>query len=144
VRVDVCESDAVLAGAARAEEAAKDVAAVPTNHDGEAAIGKHCRLALGEQMRVSHEFRLVAHATGRADEIAVRLRKHVAGVAGAECGAEPDVLERRRIRASPVVFEIPVEHRPARVAIDPYYKLIDRDRGNNVRAVLSAGAPAGR
>ena len=53
-------------------------------------------------------------------------------------------LERRRIRASPVAFEIVVDQRPARVAIDPYYKLIDRDRGDNVRAVLSAGAQAGR
>jgi hypothetical protein len=58
-------------------------------------------------------------------------------------GAEP-FFERRRIRASPVVFEIVVDRRPARVAIDPYYKLIDRDRGDNVRAVLSAGAQAGR
>jgi len=49
-------------------------------------------------------------------------------------------LERRRIRASPVSFEIVVDQRPARVAIDPYSKLIDRDRGDNVRAVLSAGA----
>jgi len=48
-------------------------------------------------------------------------------------------LERRRIRASPVAFEIAVGQRPARVAIDPYYKLIDRDRGDNVRAVLPAG-----
>ena len=53
-------------------------------------------------------------------------------------------LERRRIRASPVAFEIVVDRRPASVAIDPYYKLIDRDRGDNVRAVLSAGAQAGR
>ena len=32
---------------------------------------------------------------------------------------------------------------PTRVAIDPYYKLIDRDRGDNVSAVLSAGAQTG-
>lgn len=51
-------------------------------------------------------------------------------------------LERRRISASPVVFEIVVGQWPARVAIDPYYKLIDRDRGDNVRAVLSAGDAA--
>ncbi|HEV8581432.1 MAG TPA: M1 family aminopeptidase [Thermoanaerobaculia bacterium] len=44
-------------------------------------------------------------------------------------------LERRRIRASPVAFETVVGQRPAWVAIDPYYKLIDRDRGDNVRAV---------
>ena len=53
-------------------------------------------------------------------------------------------LEKRRISASPVAFEIVVDQRPARVAIDPYYKLIVRDRGDNVRAVLSAGAQAGR
>ncbi len=51
-------------------------------------------------------------------------------------GGTPLFLERRRIRASPVVFEIAVEQRPASVAIDPYYKLIDRDRGDNVRAVV--------
>jgi len=45
-------------------------------------------------------------------------------------------LERRRVRASRVVLEIVVDERPVRVAIDPYYKLIDRDRGDNVRAVL--------
>ena len=44
-------------------------------------------------------------------------------------------LERRRIRASPVAFEIVVDQRPAWVAIDPYYKLIDRDRDDNVRAL---------
>jgi ABC-type transport system involved in multi-copper enzyme maturation permease subunit len=44
-------------------------------------------------------------------------------------------LERRRIRASRAAFEIVVDRRPARVAIDPYYKLIDRHRGDNVRAV---------
>lgn len=54
-------------------------------------------------------------------------------------GGEPVVfLERRRIRASPVNFEIVFDQRPARVVIDPYYKLIDRDRGDNVRTVLSA------
>ena len=53
-------------------------------------------------------------------------------------------LEPRRIRASPVAFEVVVDQRPAQVAIDPYYKLIDRDRGDNVRAVLSDAAQAGR
>ena len=62
----------------------------------------------------------------------------------AEGGGTVLFLERRRIRASPVSFEIVVDQRPARVAIDPYYKLIDRDRGDNVRAVLSAGAQGGR
>jgi ABC-2 type transport system permease protein len=59
-------------------------------------------------------------------------------------GGTPLFLEQRRIRASPVAFDIVVGQRPARVAIDPYYKLIDRDRGDNVRVVVSAGAQAGR
>jgi aminopeptidase N len=58
--------------------------------------------------------------------------------ADGEGGGTELFFERRRISASPVVFEIAVDRRPARVAIDPYYKLIDRDRGDNVRAVLSA------
>ncbi|MDQ2676926.1 MAG: hypothetical protein M3Y34_08970, partial [Actinomycetota bacterium] len=43
-------------------------------------------------------------------------------------------FERRRIRASRAAFEIVVDKRPARVAMDPYSKLIDRDRGDNTRA----------
>ncbi|NZA26191.1 hypothetical protein H0E84_07310 [Luteimonas sp. SJ-92] len=53
-------------------------------------------------------------------------------------------LERRRLRASPAAFEFVVDRRPGRVAVDPYYKLIDRDRGDNVRAVSSTGGPARR
>lgn len=53
-------------------------------------------------------------------------------------------LERRKISASPATFEIVVGQRPARVVIDPYHKLIDRDRGNNVRTVSSAESQAGR
>jgi ABC-2 type transport system permease protein len=44
-------------------------------------------------------------------------------------------IEGRRIAASPVAFEIVVDRRPAWVAIDPYYKLIDRDRDDNVSRV---------
>lgn len=52
-------------------------------------------------------------------------------------------FERRRIRASPAILEIAVGRRPARVAIDPYSKLIDRNRGDNARAV-SATSPRRR
>jgi len=52
------------------------------------------------------------------------------------------LLEKQRISASPVVFETVVDRRPARVAIDPYYKLIDRNRGDNVRAVSPAATQA--
>lgn len=61
-----------------------------------------------------------------------------------EDGRTPLFLERRRIRASPVTFEIVVDQRPASVAIDPYYKLIDRVRSDNVRAVLATDEQAGR
>lgn len=44
-------------------------------------------------------------------------------------------LEKRRIRASQVAFEIVVTRRPVRAGIDPYNKLIDRDSGDNVRPV---------
>ena len=77
-------------------DCAEDIAAVATDHDGEAAFGKHHRHALGEQVRVPHDLRLVAHAPGLADEVAVRLGKHVARVAGAECGAEPELSQRGR------------------------------------------------
>ena len=60
-----------------------------------------------------------------------------------EGGGPVLVLERRRISASSAVFEIVVDRRPARVAIDPYFKLVDRDRADNVRAVSSV-AQAGR
>jgi ABC-type transport system involved in multi-copper enzyme maturation permease subunit len=53
----------------------------------------------------------------------------------------PLFLEPRRVNATPATFEIVVGRRPARVVIDPYYKLIDRGRGDNARAVLPAGAP---
>jgi hypothetical protein len=61
----------------------------------------------------------------------------------AEGGGPVLVLESRRLRASPAVFELVVGRRPARVAIDPYSKLIDRNRGDDVRAVATAPrAPA--
>jgi len=106
--------------------------------------------------------------TGRADgtflvRVEVKAKKRRADGAGAEReipiddwidiavfgedgkGGGPVLfLERRRIRASSVTFEIVVGKLPARVVIDPFYKLLDRDRGDNIRAVLSAGAQAGR
>jgi ABC-2 type transport system permease protein len=59
-----------------------------------------------------------------------------------ENAAEGNVLslDRRRIRTSSAAIEIVVHQRPAQVVIDPYSKLIDRNRGDNVRAVLPAEA----
>lgn len=68
----------------------------------------------------------------------------VSGEGEGEGGGAVLFLERRRIRASPIAFEIVVDQRPARVTIDPYHKLIDRDRGDNVRSVSSAGPHASR
>jgi len=105
-----------------------------------------------------------ATSTGRADgtflvRLELEARKRRADSAGAEREIPIDdwidiaifgegepilFLERRRVRASPAAFEIVVGRRPARVVIDPYYKLIDRDRGDNVHAVSSAGAQAHR
>jgi len=52
-----------------------------------------------------------------------------------EGGSAAIFFDRQRVRASPVALEIVVDRRPASVVIDPYYKLIDRDRGNNVSRV---------
>lgn len=49
-------------------------------------------------------------------------------------------LDRRRVRVSPAAIEIVVRQRPARVVIDPYDKLIDRDRDDNARAVSTEDA----
>jgi ABC-type transport system involved in multi-copper enzyme maturation permease subunit len=50
------------------------------------------------------------------------------------------VTERRRLRTSPATFEFLVRERPARVLLDPYYHLADRDRGDNGREVVIAEA----
>jgi hypothetical protein len=55
---------------------------------------------------------------------------------------------RRRISASPVALEMVVSRRPAWIEIDPSFKLIDRDRGDNVRRVddeeVAGTLPGGR
>ena len=56
---------------------------------------------------------------------------------------KPLFVERRRVHTSPLALEIVVDRRPTWVTIDPYYKLIERDRGDNGRAVVSAGAHIG-
>ncbi|MDP9192825.1 MAG: ABC transporter permease subunit, partial [Acidobacteriota bacterium] len=85
--------------------------------------------------------KLRADGTGAEREIPIDDWIDIA-VVGEEGGTL--LLERRRIRVSPVALEIVVNQRPARILIDPYSKLIDRDRGDNARAVWSAGAQAGR
>jgi hypothetical protein len=54
--------------------------------------------------------------------------------AGDDLGA-PLYLTRHRIRSGTQTIRITVPREPARAGIDPYRKLIDRDRGDNVVAV---------
>jgi hypothetical protein len=58
---------------------------------------------------------------------------------GDELG-EPLHLERHRIRRGEQTIRITVPREPARAGIDPYRKLIDRQRDNNVIGVEATGA----
>jgi ABC-type transport system involved in multi-copper enzyme maturation permease subunit len=58
---------------------------------------------------------------------------------GNELG-EPLHLERHRIRRGEQTIRITVPREPARAGIDPYRKLIDRQRDNNVIGVEATGA----
>ena len=86
--------------------------------------------------------KLQADSAGTEREIPIDEWMDVA-VFGEEGGGEdrgPGLFsERRRIGASRVAFEIVVDRKPASVVIDPYYKLIDRDRDDNVRRVDPEG-----
>ena len=62
-----------------------------------------------------------------------------AAVEGNELG-EPLYLERHRIRRGEQTIRITVPREPARAGIDPYRKLIDRQRDDNVIGVEGAGA----
>ena len=64
--------------------------------------------------------------------------------AGGERRAPLLILEARRVAGSPAVFEIVVDRPPSRVEIDPWYKLIDRDRDDNVAEVGRAEPAAVR
>ena len=58
---------------------------------------------------------------------------------------EPLHLERHRIRSGEQTIRITVAREPARAGIDPWRKLIDRQRADNVAGVERAGAgPAGK
>jgi hypothetical protein len=58
---------------------------------------------------------------------------------GDELG-EPLHLERHRIRRGEQTIRIIVPREPARAGIDPYRKLIDRQREDNVVGVEATGA----
>ena len=59
---------------------------------------------------------------------------------GNELG-EPLYLERHRIRRGEQTIRITVPREPARAGIDPYRKLIDRQRDDNVIGVEATGGP---
>ena len=48
----------------------------------------------------------------------------------------------RRVGSSFAIFETIVHRRPGWATVDPYYKLIDRERDDNVGRVLHELAPA--
>jgi ABC-2 type transport system permease protein len=60
------------------------------------------------------------------------------GVFGPKTDGEQTVLfmEKRRISGKRSTFSIIVNQKPVRAGIDPYHKLIDRDRQDNVRRVV--------
>jgi hypothetical protein len=48
-------------------------------------------------------------------------------------------LKRHRIRSGKQTITVVVPREPARAGIDPYRKLIDRERGDNMVEVETAG-----
>jgi hypothetical protein len=63
------------------------------------------------------------------------------GEAGGEHGpGEPLYLKRHRVRGGKQTITVIVPRRPARAGVDPYRKLIERERDDNVAAVGGAAA----
>jgi len=63
------------------------------------------------------------------------------GEAGGEHGpGEPLYLKRHRVRGGRQTITVTVPRRPARAGVDPYRKLIERERDDNVAAVGGAAA----
>ena len=58
--------------------------------------------------------------------------------ADGEGGGEPLYLRRHRLRSGPQRIVVTVDREPASAGVDPYNKLIDRDRTNNVVGVETA------
>jgi len=81
-----------------------------------------------------------ADSVGRETEVPMNDLVEI-GVFGAGDGdgiGEPLYLKRHRIRSGEQTIRITVPQDPARAGIDPYRKLFDRDRDNNVIAVEAA------
>ena len=52
---------------------------------------------------------------------------------------EPLYLTRQRIRTGKQTLRIIVPQEPSRAGVDPYRKLIERERGDNVAGVETGG-----
>jgi ABC-type transport system involved in multi-copper enzyme maturation permease subunit len=78
---------------------------------------------------------------GRETEIPMNDLVDIGVFADGKDGAlgEPLILERRRIHSGKQTIHIVVSREPKRAAIDPYDKVIDRERGDNVREVKPRG-----
>ena len=57
---------------------------------------------------------------------------------------EPLYLKQHRVRGGKQTIRVTVPRRPARAGIDPYRRLIERERDDNVAAVADDTAGAGR
>jgi ABC-type transport system involved in multi-copper enzyme maturation permease subunit len=78
-----------------------------------------------------------ADSVGRQTEIPMNDLVEI-GVFGAEddgAFGEPLLLERTRVRSGRQTIRVIVSREPKRAGIDPYDKLIDRERGDNVRTI---------
>ncbi|HEY6598810.1 MAG TPA: M1 family aminopeptidase, partial [Pseudomonadales bacterium] len=85
-----------------------------------------------------------ADGGGRENEVPldVWLDVGVFGVASDDLGDDdlppPIVIEKRHFDSASSTFEFVVDQRPARVGIDPYNKLIDRNPDDNLKSVAIA------
>jgi hypothetical protein len=85
-----------------------------------------------------------ADHAGRETEVAMDDWGEIGVFAAGEGDAlgEPLYLERHRIQRGQQTIRVTVPQEPARAGIDPYRKLIDRQRDNNVIGVEVTGANA--
>ena len=83
---------------------------------------------------------LVADAAGTTDTSRGRISTRVLAPGKGDGPGDPLYLTRHRIRSGSQTIKITVPREPSRAGIDPYRKLIDREREDNVVAVKAAGA----
>jgi ABC-type transport system involved in multi-copper enzyme maturation permease subunit len=89
--------------------------------------------------------KLRADSVGREREVPMNdlIEIGVFAPGGERSLREPLYLQRHRIHGGRQTIVVTVPRSPARAGIDPFHKLIDRDRENDVVAVVAAGGGAG-